>query len=67
MLVISFRKNARNDFNSRLFCELLHDSLHGGKVGRDVKLLEEKLSLYEEKLVIYEQIIQVLKSFKTES
>ena len=55
------------DFDCRLFCELLHDSLRGGKVGRDVKLLEEKLSLYEEKLVIYEQIIQVLKSFTVQS
>ena len=42
----------------RLFCELVDESLRGGKVGIQVQILEEKLNLYEEKLVLYEQIIQ---------
>ena len=42
----------------RLFCELLDESLRGGKVGVQVQIMEEKLNLYEEKLVLYEQIIQ---------
>ena len=48
----------------RSVCDLLRDCLRGGKVGAQVEVLLEKLSLYEEKLVIYEKIIQSCESSK---